>query len=194
MLVRNRTASYLSRQKVAGPLGGNCLERISRSDSGSRMKLVSALHAEDRRLRRTLRLCPRSLRDVRGPDGTLSCKETLGHIAFWDDFAARFFSRKLDVRSLDPPSPRDLEERSRAATAAAVRLPYGEVWTRYLEATAALVVFLDEHWIDLTSSQRVDFWIPVSHRRHHRRALARLLVAKLAPVDSESAWGLPLGA
>ena len=47
--------------------------------------LVDAFTEEDRLLRHRLAACPRAFRERRGPDGSLSFKETLAHIAFWDN-------------------------------------------------------------------------------------------------------------
>lgn len=141
--------------------------------------LADALRDEDRLLRERLSLCPRSLRELRGPEGALSFKETLGHIAFWDAFTVEFFTAKLDVCSCDPPPPVDFEERSRQALDNLDGLPFGEVLVRYLESTGALLEFLQLNWHRLTPRERHDFWVPVKHRRHHRITLFRSLDAML---------------
>jgi hypothetical protein len=137
--------------------------------------LIAALKDEDQLLRNHLKGCPRLLRETRGPDGALSAKETLGHIAFWDNFTVDFFSRKLDVGSCDPAPPINFEERSREALKEVQELPFGEVLARYLEATGALVEFVQASWERLTPRERADFRVPLKHRRHHRIALERAI-------------------
>ena len=135
--------------------------------------LADAIKDEDRLLRRRLAACPRDLREIRSPDGALSFKETLGHIAFWDTFAVEFFSTKLDVGLCAPTPPVNFEERSREALGAVEDLPFGEVLARYLESTGALLDFLKENWEKLSGREKHDFWVPLKHRRHHRIALFR---------------------
>ena len=130
---------------------------------------------EDRLLRARLADCPVELRCTRGPHGSLSFKETLSHIAFWDGFTVDFFSHKLDLKSLDPNPVVNFEERSSMALDAAAKLPFGEVLARYLEATGALTNFLGRHWSELNSREQHDFWVPLKHRRHHRICLFRAL-------------------
>jgi hypothetical protein len=133
--------------------------------------LADALIDEDRRLRRRLADCPAALREGRGGDGTLSFKETLGHIAFWDEFTIRFFTARLDPGHLKPVAPPDFDALSSQAIADAAVRPFGEVLARYLEVTSALVAFISSRWDQLTQRQRDDFWVPLKHRRHHRLAL-----------------------
>jgi hypothetical protein len=133
--------------------------------------LVDALKDEDRLLRQRLANCPRELRETRSPDGALSFKETLGHIAYWDSFTVEFFTAKLDVGSCEPEAPVDFEGRSREALREMAGLPFGEILARYLEATGALVEFLKDNWERLSARERRDFWVPLKHRRHHRIAL-----------------------
>ena len=133
--------------------------------------LVDSINEEDRLLRGRLATCPRSLREIRGPGGALSFKETLGHIAFWDSFTVDFFRSRLDVASCNPTPPVNFEERSREALQSVVDLPFGEVLARYLEATGALIDFIKASWPRLSARERHDFWVPLKHRRHHRIAL-----------------------
>lgn len=137
--------------------------------------LVDAILEEDRLLRERLTSCPPHLRDVRGPSGGLSFKETLAHISYWDDFTVDFFSTKLDKGSLDPTPPLDFEENSRRALASAAVRPFGEILARYLESTGALTRFLTQHWADLDTREKHDFWVPLKHRRHHRISLFQSL-------------------
>ena len=131
-------------------------------------------------MRHRLAECPRVFRERRGPDGTLSFKETLAHIAFWDDFTVNFFSRKLDRGSRTPAPPVDFEDLSRQAMKKFSRLPFGEVLGRYLEASGAITDFIETHWDQLTEKERHDFWIPLKHRRQHRLVLAKALDEMMA--------------
>ena len=137
--------------------------------------LIDAIIEEDSLLRQRLASCPSQFRDLRGPGGTLSFKETLGHIAFWDDFTVQFFASRLDRRSRNPQPPADFERRSAEALTAMRSLPFGEVLARYLEATGALIDFLRGNWRLLDERDRKNFWVPVKHRRHHRLTLFREL-------------------
>jgi len=149
---------HLSRQKVTDALG-------------HRKSLVDAFMEEDRLLRHRLAECPRAFRERRGTDGTLSFKETLAHIAFWEDFTVNFFSRKIDEGSCTPPAPVEFENLSRQSMEEFSQLPFGEVLGRYLEATGAMVDFLKVKWKDLSEREQHDFWIPLKHRRQHRLVL-----------------------
>ncbi len=137
--------------------------------------LVDAILEEDRLLRSRLTDCPTGLRGERGSEGALSFKETLSHIAFWDNFTVDYFSNKLDLKSLNPNPLVNFEERSSMALEAAAKLPFGEVLARYLEATGALTQFLGMHWAELNPREQHDFWVPLKHRRHHRISLFRAL-------------------
>ncbi len=137
--------------------------------------LVDALKDEDRLLRHRLAATPRHLREIRGPDGALSFKETLGHIAFWDSFTVEFFTTRLSVGLIDPAPPVDFERLSHQALSEMRDLPFGEVLARYLESTGALVEFLKSNWEKLSKRERQDFWVPLKHRRHHRITLLRSL-------------------
>lgn len=145
--------------------------------------LADALIDEDRRLRRKLITCPRALRERRGPRGSLSLKEILGHIAFWDDFTVRFFTARLDPTRRGPERPVDFDALSRQAIADARLRPFGEVLAGYLEATGALVGFIANHWDRLGEQERGDFWVPLKHRRHHRIELEQAM-AELAGRNS----------
>ncbi len=137
--------------------------------------LVDAIMEEDRLLRERLARCPQEVRDVKGADGELSFKETLGHIAFWDNFTVEFFSNKLDKACLDPRPLVNFEESSGRALEKVSQLPFGEVLVRYLEATGALTNFLGVHWGELSPRERHDFWVPLKHRKYHRISLFRAL-------------------
>ena len=137
--------------------------------------LIDAIKEEDRLLRRYVTALPRAARDAPGVEGALSCKEALGHIAFWDDFTVEFFQCKLDKTSCKRPAPTSFEERSREEMRRLGPLPFGEVLARYLESTGALIAFLVAHWDELTEREKHDFWVPLKHRRHHRISLAHAL-------------------
>ncbi len=137
--------------------------------------LVDAIKEEDRLLRQYLTSLPRPVRELRGADDTLSLKETLGHIAYWDDFTVQFFQCKLDRASCELPPPVEFEKRSREALKRIQPLPFGEVLARYLESTGVLVAFLKTHWEELTEREKHDFWVPLKHRRHHRISFAAAL-------------------
>ena len=141
----------------------------------TRQNLVDAILEEDRLLRGRLNDCPAEWRSVRGPQGALSFKETLSHIAFWDNFTVDFFTHKLDLKSLSPGTVVDFEERSSLALEAAAKLPFGEVLARYLEATGALTQFLGQYWTELNPRQQSEFRVPLKHRRHHRISLFQAL-------------------
>jgi hypothetical protein len=148
-----------------------------------RKALVDAFTEEDRLLRRRLSECPRAFRERAGSDGSLSFRETLAHIAFWEDFTVNFFSRKTDKGSRNPVPPLEFEKLSRDAMKEFSRLPFGEVLGRYLEAFGAITEFIRIHWNDLTEKERHDFWIPLKHRRQHRLSLF------LALDEMMSEWG-----
>jgi len=137
--------------------------------------LVDSIVEEDILLRNRLAECSPQLREMRSPEDGFSFKETLGHIAFWDDFTIRFFQEKLDRTALDPLPPVNFEERSREALRIMGALPFGEVLARYLEATGLLIDFLEENWASLSEREKHDFWVPLKHRRHHRIGLFRFL-------------------
>ncbi len=155
--------------------------------------LVDAIKEEDRLLRQFLTNLPRPERESHGSEGCLSFKETLGHIAFWDDFTVQFFQCKLDTASCALPPPVQFEERSREALRHIRPLPFGEVLARYLESTGGLIAFLTEHWDELTEREKYDFWVPLKHRRHHRISLAQSLgldeISSLAPLAEKMGAG-----
>ena len=151
--------------------------------------LVDSIVEEDELLRNRLTECSATLREVRSPEGGLSFKETLGHIAFWDDFTVRFFAGKLDTGSLDPLPPLNFEERSLEALSQMRELPFGEVLARYLEATGYLIDFLKQNWSSLSEKEKHDFWVPLKHRRHHRISLFQFLNREQQDAGSEMAAG-----
>ena len=139
--------------------------------------LADALLDEDRILRRRLATLSAESRSRRGPDGTLSFQETLGHLAYWDAFTVDFFTAKLDRAGPQPQPPADFARQSEAAIAKASELPFTDVLARYLVATGALVGFISRYWDELSEKEQKDFWVPLKHRRHHREALFKSLDA-----------------
>lgn len=139
--------------------------------------LADALMEEDRILRQRLAALPPELRRRRGPEGTLSFQETLGHLAYWDAFTVDFFTAKLEGAGPGPRPPADFARESEAAIAEAARVPFADVLARYLDATGALVGFISRHWDELSEKEQQDFWVPLKHRRHHREVLFRWLDA-----------------
>lgn len=136
--------------------------------------LINAIKEEDELLRLLVVRIPRGDREVRGEASELNFKDTLGHIAFWDDFTVQFFRAKLDRTRCALSAPVDFEERSRQELEYLRPLPFGEVLARYLESTGRLVDFLREHWGGLTAEEQHEFWVPLQHRRQHRLALYAL--------------------
>ena len=153
---------------------------------GHRKALVDAFTEEDRLLRHRLAECPRAFRERRGPDGALSFKETLAHIAFWEDFTVNFFSRKIDLGSCTPAPPVEFENLSSEAMKEFSRLPFGEVLGRYLEASGAMVEFIQTQWEKLSERERHDFWIPLKHRRQHRLVLFQTLDEMTAEIERQA--------
>lgn len=136
--------------------------------------LIEGIRREDLDLRRLVGSFSRVQRDRRPENGRLSVKDTLGHIAYWDDFTVHFFLSKVDPASCRIPPPEDFEGASRRAMATMADLPFGEVLARYLEATTAILAFLEEYWPRLSEKEREDFQIPLKHRRSHRLELVEL--------------------
>ncbi len=130
--------------------------------------LIDGIRREDGALRRLVGAYPREIRDQRSQSGLLSAKDTLGHLAYWDDFTVHFFLSKIDPASCRVPPPSDFEAASRRAMVTMADLPYGEVLARYLEATGSILEFLEKHWSELSERERMDFQIPLKHRRQHR--------------------------
>ncbi len=139
--------------------------------------IVATIVEEDRLLRDNLTRCPVRFREIPGPGGSLSFKETLGHLAFWDTFAVEFFTQKLDQSTPKPEPPDDFEQRSRQELQRVRKLSFDKVLAYYSEATSRLLDFLEDFWGDLSEKQRRDFLVPVKHRRHHRLKLARALLS-----------------
>lgn len=130
--------------------------------------------------------CPPSLHDCPGPDGSLSLKATLGHIAYWEDFTVTFFLCKLDRKSCLPPPPLDFERLSREATAALQERTFREVAECYFKTTNAILALLRDRWAELSHVDQQKLWVPLQHRRQHRLLLEKTLVGLKAGFDGES--------
>lgn len=158
------------------------------SGLNSWQSLVDGILDEDRILRRRLATVQPPLLHKRGPDASLSAKEMLAHVAFWDVFTVRFFEEKLLGRVPAPPA--DFARESEQAIHEAADLTFEEVEGRYRLATENLITFLSRRWVELSPKQQRDFQVPLKHRRHHRRALFKALDAMTAgDPDSELAAG-----
>ena len=138
-------------------------------------RLVGALQDEDRQLRELLQRIPPDRREKAGPGGSLSVKETLGHLAFWDSFAVLFFECKLRGDETEAGGAIDFEQRNRQEIKRLRTLPWHDVLERYGDATLHLAQFLRSHWFELSDRERADFATPLRHRRHHRLLLERAL-------------------
>ncbi len=137
--------------------------------------LVKAYEQEDLLLRKLVASCPRDLRDHAGAEGSLSCKSTLAHLAYWDAFTVDFFQSRFDPGTYPAQPPLDFEDRDRAALDNSSTLPFGEVLARYLEASHSLREFLGTYWDRLNSREKYEFRIPLRHHREHRLALEEVM-------------------
>jgi hypothetical protein len=137
--------------------------------------LIACIMAEDRLLRQLLAGCPDQHRERRCAGQVLSFKETLGHLAFWDTLAVSSFLQKLDT-STDRPVPlQEIEQKSREDLKRLSGISFDEVFRLYDEATDGVANFLRGHWHELSPKQRLDFRVPLRHRRHHRLLLKKAL-------------------
>lgn len=148
--------------------------------------LIAAYADEDRRLMELVERFPASTRDVRGSERRLSVKQTLGHLAFWDDYAVRFYDTRCHDGRPEPLAPGEFEARNRQVLELICNDPFEDVLASYRSATRELQTFLREHWHDLDPRSRENFKIPLKHRRHHRRRLQELL-AELGIAEADGA-------
>ncbi|MFH1842564.1 MAG: hypothetical protein ABIF77_05105 [bacterium] len=146
--------------------------------------LITALVDEDCLLRQLMAQWPPESRDVPGPGSNLSFKDTLGHLAFWDTFAVDFFTGKLGSSTEIPRQPVNFEEQSRLELERLRLLPFDEVLQFYSQATRGILDFLRENWAELSSRERLDFAVPLKHRRHHRLLLRKTLISLPPPAAS----------
>lgn len=148
--------------------------------------LIGSIVDEDRRLRVFIEHLSPEDQESAAPTGTMSAKEMLGHLAFWDGFTVRFFEDRLGDRrtgsGLADFEARDRQERKRLRGR-----PYAEVLAIYDDATAQLVDFLRGHWHALSDREHSDLLTPLRHRRHHRLLLERSFGAAPPPADGSRA-------
>ena len=137
--------------------------------------LITEIRREDELLRQLLTACSAEQLEGSLPGGALNPKEILGHIAFWDRFAVDFFEQKLDADTPTPQPPANFDRLSNEELERIRSESYTEVLDHYEVATAGLIAFLRLFWGRLSSTQQLDFSVPLKHRRHHRLLLERAL-------------------
>lgn len=136
--------------------------------------LIAAYAEEDRRLMDLVAGFPVELRDVGGRLHRYSLKQTVGHLAFWDDFAVEFYHAYCHEGCPASLSFSDFEDKNRHLLKQLCDQDWEMVLANYRRATRELCVFLTSHWDELDEDARRNFKIPLKHRRHHRRRLADL--------------------
>ena len=151
--------------------------------------LIATIMEEDRRLREMLAARSCDLLEQPGPVGSMSAKEALGHLAFWDAYTVRFFEARLAGRPAESGLD-DFEERDRQERRLLRALPLAAVLETYRVATEGLIGFLRTRWRDLSDRERAELITPLRHRRHHRllleRALAEIPARAAEPPREES--------
>ena len=136
--------------------------------------LIAAYAEEDRRLMELIAGFPVALRETVGRTHRLSLKQTIGHLAFWDDFAVAFYNARLHAGHPDSLTFAEFEKKNRHLLERLCAEDWEAVLASYRRATRELSAFLTEHWDDLADDVRDSFKIPLKHRRYHRRRLAEL--------------------
>ena len=136
--------------------------------------LIAAYAEEDRRLMELAAGFPVALRDTGGRKHRLSLKQTIGHLAFWDDFAVDFYNARCHDGHPAGLSFSEFEKKNRHLLERLCAEEWEVVLASYRRATRELSAFLTEHWNDLDEEGRENFKIPLKHRRYHRRRLAEL--------------------
>ena len=136
--------------------------------------LIAAYAEEDRRLMDLVSGFPVALREVCARKHKLSLKQTIGHLAFWDDFAVDFYKAQCEEGRPDSLSFADFEKKIRHLLERLCAEDWETVLASYRRATRELCAFLTEHWDHLEDDVRESFKIPLKHRRYHRRRLAEL--------------------
>lgn len=144
--------------------------------------LIAAYADEDRRLQEVARQYPPARRGDKLRSEGLSLVQTLGHLAFWDIYAVRFYEARIEDRAVPPLSFSEFESRNRHELQRLYGLPFEQVREAYLSATHDLLAFLRLHWDDLDEQEQTNFTIPLKHRRHHRHLLQEHLKA-LVPAE-----------
>ncbi len=135
--------------------------------------LIAAYKEEDARLRRLCGIYPLRRRNDVPPGCDRSLTQILGHIAYWDHYAIRFYRQRLageqtESLTFEQFLARDAAERQRLES-----LPYQLAFDAYVDCTEQLLAFLEEAWEEMDEQMRGDFTIPLEHRRHHRKQLER---------------------
>ena len=147
--------------------------------------LIAAYADEDRKLTELVAGFPVALRDAGGRRHRLTLKQTIGHLAYWDDFAVDFFLARCGEEHPQPLSFADFEAQNRDLIGQLCAQDWETILASYRDATRRLCAFLAEHWSELDDGARENFKIPLKHRRHHRRRL-RELAADLGLVGGGS--------
>ena len=148
--------------------------------------LIAAYADEDRRLQEVVRQYPPANRCDKLRSEGLSLVQTLGHLAFWDIYAVRFYEARIEDRAVPPLTFAEFESRNRHELQRLYDLPFEMVREAYLAATHDLLDFLRRHWDDLDEQEQTNFTIPLKHRRHHRHLLQEHL-RSLAPAEAPDA-------
>ncbi|MBC8424206.1 hypothetical protein H8E07_08800 [bacterium] len=151
--------------------------------------LVAAFADEDLRLRDLAGDFPVHMREITPERGKLSLKQTFVHLAFWDRFTVEFFDARCHGRETDAMTLGDFEERNRAELERTYAMPFEQVRGIYETATRELLGFLADHWDDLDDESRANFHIPLKHRRHHRRLLAKAFASHLPQKEAQERAG-----
>ncbi len=136
--------------------------------------LIAAYAEEDRRLRDLVAGFPVALRDVCGRLHHQSLKQTIGHLAFWDDFAVEFYHAYCRAEHPESLTFSDFEAKNHFLLKELCAQDWETVLASYRRATCELCLFLTGHWDELETVARENFKIPLKHRRHHRRRLFEL--------------------
>ncbi len=149
--------------------------------------LIAAYAEEDRRLMELVESFPLSSRDVVPRHFKYSLKQTLGHLAFWDNHAIGHFEALCNRASVEAITIAEFEERHKHQLKELIAEPWAPVLESYRAITSALLKFLAEHWENLDEPSRENFKIPLKHRRYHRRKLGEMLAVLSPPVDGDRA-------
>ena len=136
--------------------------------------LIEALVDEDRRLRGIARDCPAEFRDISAPGDGLGLKETLAHLTCWDEFTVEYFD-SICRGGARIPSFSEFVASSHDLMRDICSAPFQDVLEKYRAATRSLIDLLRVHWETMTDEQHNNLFLPLRHRRHHRRLLADFL-------------------
>jgi len=147
--------------------------------------LIDALVDEDTRLRELAAAFPPEHRESTAPGFRMGLKATLAHLASWDDFTTTFFDAVCGGEGVVPPSFEAFVAGSHERELEICRAPFETVLDLYRRATGNLLGLLSRHWSDLDDTQRRNLFLPLRHRRHHRRQLAAVLEQVAPQADAE---------